>query len=877
MSTFYEIDSTRVSLKEYWWGTKSPAVLIGWAIKFLRIRIPSSSDDPNTESTLPSVVDQAPSEVFSAFASLASELAALGFLDPVYHVIHDPGTRTTVYWATYRHESGNSFARIHQRVWQQAQKANRGLFLMFFTEFTDGTFLVSSSGKPDMAAPASIEMQRLPRAKCDLLWQKHARLLERRAQQKNIAPVKSQADLIAATERHHILTRDFHLARGVFRPRNQQEQAKADSYAAAVEQGRASGVRNPEIIAELEKLQEPKPAWRGTFWVLAGSIVLFLAIGAANWDWKFTLWLIPALFFHEGGHWIAMRIFKYRNLRMFFIPMFGAAVMGRNWNVAGWKKALVSLAGPLPGIALGLVIGIAGMITQRNSMIEAAIILIILNGFNLLPILPLDGGHFMQAILFCRNRWLDVGFRVLAIAGLIGLAALGLGKMLIYIVIPMVIYLPVAFKLAKVTDSMRQANLPPLPPGDDRIPTQIADAIASQVTTALPKGLSNKAAAQHTLSVFESLNARPPGIFATIGLLGLYGGGILVAVLCGMLFLVAKEGKLRDFVKAAAHQPRYAYACGSIQSWQGSALGTNDSSPQNVLVTTLNSPVAAKSAFSSITTRLPQTSQLTLFGQSLVLTLPSSDDAAREQWFDRLQILSTNIFVGISNRPVVFNLNFIAPTSVDATNLESTLRNYFNSTVGAELIPPWSPEAKTPRFQAYERERRIWKQIDVELTRTWTNADLKVFNQKIAAASKRGSVSEANALAKERQEKLTEIRAATLATLRTSPDFDPQLVDLKEKLSALSYTNHAERADILRQVAAKLGATTPAAKRTGFNSSGFVRRNGLLLEINWVSMSDLSAGLPELANWLCDNRCLGIRYEFIGSFGGDDEPDDGAF
>ena len=122
MSQFYEIDSTRVSHREYWWGTKSPLVIIGWLIKWLRIRIPNSSDDPNTESTLPFVVESLPLEIAAGFQSLANELAGLGFFDPVYHVIHDAGTRTTVYWATFRHESGNHFARIHQRIWQQAQK-----------------------------------------------------------------------------------------------------------------------------------------------------------------------------------------------------------------------------------------------------------------------------------------------------------------------------------------------------------------------------------------------------------------------------------------------------------------------------------------------------------------------------------------------------------------------------------------------------------------------------------------------------------------------------------------------------------------------------------------------------------------------------------
>ena len=36
MSQFYEIDSTKFSHREYWWGSKSPLVLIAWLIKWLR-------------------------------------------------------------------------------------------------------------------------------------------------------------------------------------------------------------------------------------------------------------------------------------------------------------------------------------------------------------------------------------------------------------------------------------------------------------------------------------------------------------------------------------------------------------------------------------------------------------------------------------------------------------------------------------------------------------------------------------------------------------------------------------------------------------------------------------------------------------------------
>ena len=339
MSEFYEIDSTRVSLREYWWGSKSPLVLIiALVIKWLRIRLPNSSDDPNVDSTLPFVTESLPPGIATSFQALADELGALEFREPVYQIIHDPGTRTTVYWATFLHSSGKHFARIHHRVWQQAQKSDRGLFPIFFTSFTDGTFLVSSAGKPDMAAPATAQMNRMRGANTAKLWAEHLRLENLLSERKMISPVKTRDELLGASERQHILVRDFHLGRGVFRSRTAEEQTKVEAYSAAVSQAQGSGFEYPEVLAEVDRLQGKKPSWANGIWILAGSLVAFIAAGAANWDWKFTLWIIPVLIFHEGGHWVAMRLCNYRNLRMFFIPFFGAAVTGQNWNVPGWKR-----------------------------------------------------------------------------------------------------------------------------------------------------------------------------------------------------------------------------------------------------------------------------------------------------------------------------------------------------------------------------------------------------------------------------------------------------------------------------------------------------------------------------------------------------------
>ena len=83
--------------------------------------------------------------------------------------------------------------------------------------------------------------------------------------------------------------------------------------------------------------------------LLAGTLATFVVVGRLRWSGSYVAVLVGALLFHEGGHYVAMRAFGYRNLRMFFIPFFGAAVSGLNPRAAGWQKALVALAGPLPG------------------------------------------------------------------------------------------------------------------------------------------------------------------------------------------------------------------------------------------------------------------------------------------------------------------------------------------------------------------------------------------------------------------------------------------------------------------------------------------------------------------------------------------------
>ncbi len=873
MSAFYDIDSTRVTHREYWWGSRSPLVLIGWLIKWLHVRIPSSSDDPNVDSISPFLTEALPPEIAAVFAPVATELDGLGFHDPVYHVIYDAGTRTWIYWATFAHDSGRCFARIHHRIWHQAQKAHRGLFPMFFTEFADGTFLVSSAGKPDMAAPQSVQMNRMRGASAEKLFAAHEGIAQSLSQRKMISPVRSREDLLTASERHHVLMRDFHLGRGVFRPRSAAGQASAAEFAAAVAQAEATSQEHGEVLAEVARLQDKKPSWRTAVWVFAGSLVLFLAIGAAGWDWKFTLWIIPVLLFHEGGHWVAMRLFRYRNLRMFFIPMFGAAVTGQSWNVPGWKKALVSLAGPLPGIALGIVLGFAALVLNHAWLNQAALVLLLVNGLNLLPILPLDGGHVLQQTLFCRNRWLDGAFRILAIAGMVLLGTFGGMKMLKYVAIAMALALPIVFKLGKVTDEVRRQPLPPPLPGDDRIPVPTAQAIVKALRAAFPPKATpgNKMLAQHTLTVFERLNAQPPGFLGTVALLVVHAGSFVAALVVCLLLVVGQHGGLGDFFGAAARQPRHKFEPRDTEMFRPAPP---DAGAINTLVvTTLKNRNTACKTFATLTNQVSAGGSLSRLGDSLILSLPAGDDASREKWYDKFQALDPDAFVALSNAPVLASLSFIAPNERAATNLSRELKDYFSAPGQIRLVPPWAQQAKSPEFAAFAKARREWSLIQTELARTWRDPSLKSYADRIQTAIKRGSQGEMLRLEKERTEKREALQAQARERLRTEQPqrVSPGLLDLHTRFTAESLTNRAERKALLHEMGLKLGQLPDSEKDPSscaagcLVTSGMVIRHGLLVELHSLNFSDITHGLPSLVQWLADQGCRPFKYALTGA------------
>jgi Zn-dependent protease len=129
-----------------------------------------------------------------------------------------------------------------------------------------------------------------------------------------------------------------------------------------------------------------------------GTILVSLAAYALLWGWPFAAGFIALLFVHEMGHVIALRREGLKASAPMFIPFLGAVIAARSLGENALAEARVGLAGPILG-SLGSAACLLVWQATGSSLWEAlAFTGFFLNLFNLLPVVPLDGGRAMAAM-----------------------------------------------------------------------------------------------------------------------------------------------------------------------------------------------------------------------------------------------------------------------------------------------------------------------------------------------------------------------------------------------------------------------------------------------------------------------------------------------
>jgi Zn-dependent protease len=165
------------------------------------------------------------------------------------------------------------------------------------------------------------------------------------------------------------------------------------------------------------------------FKVVSTSATMLVSVGAYAllWGWKFAVGFVVLLFIHEMGHVLEARRQGIPASAPMFIPFLGALITLKQMPPNAWREAQIALAGPIVGSLGAAGFWAAGEALDSELLVALAFVGFLLNLFNLLPVVPLDGGRAVAALH--PALWL------VGLAGLAGLTFVAPNPILIIVLI----------------------------------------------------------------------------------------------------------------------------------------------------------------------------------------------------------------------------------------------------------------------------------------------------------------------------------------------------------------------------------------------------------------------------------------------------------
>jgi Zn-dependent protease len=179
----------------------------------------------------------------------------------------------------------------------------------------------------------------------------------------------------------------------------------------------------PELEPDFRDYEpiHPEPGWKsflrklwapivaiGAFLAKFGVVLLkfkflfsmFISFGAylLFGPWWFALGLVGLLFVHEMGHVLEARRQGLPVSAPVFVPFLGAMITMKEMPHNAWREARLAIAGPIVGSLGALALYVAGVAFDSHDLKALAFLGFFINLFNLLPVIPLDGGRVTAAL-----------------------------------------------------------------------------------------------------------------------------------------------------------------------------------------------------------------------------------------------------------------------------------------------------------------------------------------------------------------------------------------------------------------------------------------------------------------------------------------------
>ncbi len=132
----------------------------------------------------------------------------------------------------------------------------------------------------------------------------------------------------------------------------------------------------------------------------AGTLLSMLAAFGVYWTlwgWQFAAGFVGSIFVHEMGHVVTLRRYGVRATAPMFMPGVGAFIRFQQ-HLSPIEESRTGLAGPLWGAGAAIVAAALYFASGVPVLAAIAHVGAWINLFNLLPIVPLDGGRGYRAL-----------------------------------------------------------------------------------------------------------------------------------------------------------------------------------------------------------------------------------------------------------------------------------------------------------------------------------------------------------------------------------------------------------------------------------------------------------------------------------------------
>ncbi len=120
--------------------------------------------------------------------------------------------------------------------------------------------------------------------------------------------------------------------------------------------------------------------------------------------------MFGVIFFHEIGHFIGMKLFKFKDNKIFYFPLLSSFVKQKDDTISQKKHLITLLFGPIPGIIVGTIFLYQYFSTPNDLLLNLSTLFLAINIFSLLPLDPLDGGKIIQSLFFPTNQNIKMYF-----------------------------------------------------------------------------------------------------------------------------------------------------------------------------------------------------------------------------------------------------------------------------------------------------------------------------------------------------------------------------------------------------------------------------------------------------------------------------------